>query len=318
MSSSYPVVSEFRTPTSSHLCLLLPVRSVAHISASARSAQLLTSLPLLSPPSCSHFSAKAAHRAYAHFLTSIRPFTHICTPSCSHFSARLLMFRVESVLSFRGLRAAESKKLREIRRRELVDNFPSRPVRSLAHISAALWSNRHQLGVSARETKALRPKNHLKCGASANLLIRLMNRAVWWRLLRNAAFLRVEKSVCQTHSLALPCSGGEDSGVSLGFSGKTCGASLFYSMFSMVAAARFLTSCRIAWPTRAEGEKALSGLPPFSHICRIDGLSQFSVPATDYRHRAEPVIGTLHHAELRGPPGARAGSRRLRAQAWMP
>ena len=293
------------TLSRSHLCLC-SVRPVAHISASAQSAQLLTflskgrssgvrPLPHIYPPVYSHL--------YAQLLTFLRPFTHV---------------RVESVLSFRGLRAAESKKLREIRRRELVDNFPSRPVRSLAHISAALWSNRHQLGVSARETKALRPKNHLKCGASANLLIRLMNRAVWWRLLHNAAFLRVEKSVCQTHSLALPCSGGEDSGVSLGFSGKTCGASLFYSMFSMVAAARFLTSCRIAWPTRAEGEKALSGLPPFSHICRIDGLSQFSVPATDYRHRAEPVIGTLHHAELRGPPGARAGSRRLRAQAWMP
>src|SRR5208337_3135209 len=222
------------------------VRPLPHIFACCYLyAQSLTSLPLLGPPSCSHLC-----------LCSVRPVAHISqqrpligrTPTSSHFSARLLMFRVESVLSFRGLRAAESKKLREIRRRELVDNFPSRPVRSLAHISAALWSNRHQLGVSARETKALRPKNHLKCGASANLLIRLMNRAVWWRLLRNAAFLRVEKSVCQTHSLALPCSGGEDSGVSLGFSGKTCGASLFYSMFSMVAAARFLTSCRIAWP----------------------------------------------------------------------
>jgi phospholipid transport system substrate-binding protein len=51
----------------------------------------------------------------------------------------------------------------------------------------ALCSNRHRSFDSARENKVLRPQNHLKRGATANLLISYGNCGVWWRLLHNAA-----------------------------------------------------------------------------------------------------------------------------------
>ena len=55
---------------------------------------------------------------------------------------------------------------------------------------AVLCSNRHWLFDSARENKALRPQDHLKRDATANLLISHRNCGVWWRLLHNTAEVR--------------------------------------------------------------------------------------------------------------------------------
>src|SRR5271166_233919 len=63
----------------------------------------------------------------------------------------------------------------------------------------ALWSNSHQFGDSARETKALRPKDHLQRRASANLLIYLANCAIWWRLLHNAGCFSEPQSTAANH-----------------------------------------------------------------------------------------------------------------------
>src|SRR3954454_3823648 len=51
---------------------------------------------------------------------------------------------------------------------------------------ALLWSNRHRSFDSARENKAVRPQDHLKRAATANLLVSYENCGVWWRLLHNS------------------------------------------------------------------------------------------------------------------------------------
>src|SRR6476659_1009313 len=57
-------------------------------------------------------------------------------------------------------------------------------------IETVLCSNRHRSFDSARENKAIRPQDHLKRDATANLLIFYGNSGVWWRLLHNSGTLR--------------------------------------------------------------------------------------------------------------------------------
>src|SRR4051812_49691106 len=61
---------------------------------------------------------------------------------------------------------------------------------SVASLSV-LWSNRHRSFDSARENKAVRPQDHLKRAATANLLVSYENCGVWWRLLHNSGVVRL-------------------------------------------------------------------------------------------------------------------------------